>query len=132
MPSEWPGTVPFRRGSSATGQRSGWDLRSIHEHPSAIAARDEILEDLRGGVTSIELRLADGHRTTGLRFAGASEPATDREVPLDDELAEVIGRALEGVDLEIAPIALDAGARVREAAGALLSLWDRRGLAPDR
>lgn len=114
MDAGWPGFAPRRRGASAADGWVGWDLRSIHDAPTPETARSEILEDLRGGVSSIELRLAKREGGVGLLLRSVDD--------LDD--------ALGGVDLGIAPIALDAGDAFREAAAVLLALWRRRGVDP--
>ncbi|HVS16391.1 MAG TPA: methylmalonyl-CoA mutase family protein [Thermoanaerobaculia bacterium] len=111
-----PGAAPFRRAADVTGNRSGWDVRSIVDAASPEECNREALGDLLGGVRSIELRLADPpSREAGVRLR-----------TLDD-----LDRALADIDLAIAPVALDAGGSFRAPAAMLIALWERRGLAPD-
>lgn len=69
-----------------------WDLRGATGHPDPVRARADILADLEGGAASVLLSL-DPRGETGTAVGSA------------DDLA----RALEGVILELAPVALDAG-----------------------
>ena len=57
----YPGQAPFVRGRTADGNRAGWDVRQRHGHPDPKTAREEIMEDLYGGVSSVWLQLGDGH-----------------------------------------------------------------------
>ena len=91
-----PGRPPFVRGATADGPvPDGWDVRQRHDDPDPRAAHDAVLADLENGVTSIWL--ATGH--------GA-------------ELATV----LDGVLLDLAPVALDTGGADTGAAAAYLDL----------
>jgi methylmalonyl-CoA mutase len=104
----FPGQAPFVRGRTAAGHRDGWDVRQRHEHPDPAVAREQIMEDLEGGVSSLWLGLDDG------------------QIPVDalpDVLAEVY--------LDLAPVVLDAGGQFSEAAEVFLSTAARRGVAPD-
>ena len=56
----YPGQPPFVRGRGPAGNRSGWDVRQRHEHPDPAVAREQIMEDLEGGVSSLWLGLGDG------------------------------------------------------------------------
>lgn len=69
-----------------------WDLRTAVEHPDLARANEQALEDLNGGAQSLLIRL-DPTGETGI--AAGSQ----------DDLA----RVLDGVLLELAPLALDAG-----------------------
>lgn len=71
---------------------SPWDLRVAIAHPDAARANAELLTDLEGGAASAVVRI-DPTGRTGVAIGSA------------DDLA----RALSGVVLELAPIALDAG-----------------------
>jgi methylmalonyl-CoA mutase len=101
----YPGQAPFVRGRTAAGHRSGWDIRQRHEHPDPAAAREQIMEDLEGGVGSLWLGLREGQIPIGA---------------LPDVLAEVY--------LDLAPIVLDAGERFTEAADVFLGIAARRGV----
>lgn len=79
-PSGYPGAAPFVRGASATRDSfSPWRIRSFVEAGSAEAANAEILEELTGGASCVEL-------------AGAVD----------------FKAALKGVHLDLAPVALSA------------------------
>jgi len=69
-----------------------WDLRTLVAHPDPTRASSEILRDLEGGAASVTL---------------AIDPAGARGVALGS--ADELARALQGVVLELAPVALDAG-----------------------
>ena len=56
----YPGQPPFVRGRGPAGNRGGWDVRQRHEHPDPATAREQILDDLEGGVSSLWLGLGDG------------------------------------------------------------------------
>jgi methylmalonyl-CoA mutase len=99
----YPGQAPFVRGRTAAGHRSGWDVRQRHEHPDPAVAREQIMEDLDGGVSSLWLGLGDGQIPVGA---------------LPDVLA--------GVYLDLAPVVLDAGERFAEAADVFLGAAARR------
>ena len=88
-----PGRPPYVRGGTTDGPApEGWDVRQRHEGPDV---REAILADLENGVTSVWLATGDGA-----------------------ELASV----LEGVLLDLAPVALDTGGADTGAAAAYLDL----------
>ncbi len=101
----YPGQAPFVRGRTAAGHRAGWDVRQRHEHPDPAVAREQIMEDLEGGVGSLWLGLGDGQIPIGA---------------LPDVLADVY--------LDLAPVALDAGERFAEAADVFLGTAAQRGV----
>ncbi|MFH8580908.1 methylmalonyl-CoA mutase subunit beta [Streptomyces zaomyceticus] len=100
-----PGFAPFVRGGRAEGNTlGGWDVRQRH-----LAADGEaVLSDLENGVTSLWL----GVGATG--------------VPVSS-----LDKVLEGVYLDLAPVALDAGDETAAAAERLLRLYEERGVADD-
>ncbi|MCX2185311.1 methylmalonyl-CoA mutase subunit beta [Streptomyces sp. SKN60] len=100
-----PGFAPFVRSGRAEGNTAGgWDVRQRHRTADAEA----VLTDLENGVTSLWLTVgADG-------------------IPVD-----ALGRVLEGVYLDLAPVVLDAGADTTAAAEELFALYGRRGVAAD-
>ncbi|MBN8868047.1 MAG: hypothetical protein J0H98_10890 [Solirubrobacterales bacterium] len=107
-PAGLPGQAPFVRGTRA-GRH--WQIRQVQTQPDRVKANKEILEDLNGGVTEITLRLGrDGISISTL-----------------DHLSEV----LEGVYLDLAGVALEAGAAAPAAAALLTALWRENGIAPD-
>jgi methylmalonyl-CoA mutase len=103
-----PGAPPFVRGATQPAAAAiGWDVRTRHADPDVKRTNDAVLADLETGATSLWLVVGDG----GLAVAD-------------------LGAALDGVYLDLAPIALDAGAQCHEAAQALLSVAEQRGVDP--
>jgi methylmalonyl-CoA mutase len=105
-----PGQPPFTRGSTAARPSGVWDIRQFHSETDPAAANAAILEDLEGGVTSIALHIS-APGTSGLRL----EPGA-------------IARALDGVLLDVCPVALVAGENFEPAARQLIALWDAKGI----
>lgn len=100
-----PGFAPFVRGSRPEGNTAdGWDLRQRH----TTVADGVALADLENGVTSLWLVVGEGG------------------IPISS-----LGRVLDGVYLDLAPVALDAGADVQAAARVLLRLYEERGVAKE-
>jgi methylmalonyl-CoA mutase len=99
-----PGQPPFVRGSCVDG--AGWDVRQRHADPDADRTNRAALADLSNGATSLWLLLGE---------AGLAVPD--------------LSTALDGVYLDLAPIALDAGAQTRDAAEAFLRLVAEQGIA---
>ncbi|MCZ9344315.1 methylmalonyl-CoA mutase family protein, partial [Streptomyces sp. TRM76130] len=101
-----PGFAPFVRGGRAEGHAAGgWDVRQRH----TVADRAAVLADLENGVTSLWLTVGEH---TGFPVAA-------------------LGAALDGVHLELAPVALDAGAETGPAVRRLLDLYEERGADPE-
>jgi methylmalonyl-CoA mutase len=97
-----PGFAPYVRGSRPEGNTvGGWDVRQRH----TALADGAVLADLENGGTSLWLVLGEGG------------------IPVDG-----LGRALEGVYLDLAPVVLDAGRDTGRAAEALLRLYADRGV----
>ncbi len=92
----------------------GWDIRQLQTDEDPAVANAAILEDLAGGATSITLQIA----TSGWSGLASSEAA--------------IGRALDGVLLDVCPVALRAGERTLEAAASLMTVWKARGLSAEQ
>ncbi|MEQ4718575.1 methylmalonyl-CoA mutase subunit beta [Nonomuraea sp. B19D2] len=84
-----PGEPPYVRGTRVVG---GWDVRQRH----AVADPEAVLADLENGVTSLWLVVGDG------------------AIPVD-----ALGAVLKDVYLDLAPVVLEAGEHVREAAEVL-------------
>ncbi|WYB29223.1 methylmalonyl-CoA mutase family protein [Streptomyces sp. SM1P] len=104
----FPGFAPFTRGSRAEGNAAGgWDVRQHHALTDPARLNEALLGDLENGVTSLWLTVGG--------------PAG---VPVDG-----LARALEGVYLDLAPVALDAPADLDAAATELLRLYEERGVA---
>ncbi|MER5833881.1 methylmalonyl-CoA mutase family protein [Streptomyces sp. NPDC002130] len=101
----FPGFAPFVRGGRAEGNTvGGWDVRQRH----CAADRDAVLGDLENGVTSLWLTVGEG---------GIAVPD--------------LGRVLDGVYLDLAPVVLDAGRDTESAARELLRVYEERGVARD-
>jgi methylmalonyl-CoA mutase len=109
-PAGLPGKAPFVRGTRA-GRH--WQIRQEQTHPDPAVANREILEDLNGGVTEITLR-----------FDTAGDGILIHNL---DELS----LALDGVYLDLAPVALDAGHDSLAAAALLVAHWRETGVAPE-
>jgi methylmalonyl-CoA mutase len=108
VPPGFPGLPPFLRGGRPQGSvDGGWDVRQRHADPDPVATGRAVLSDLENGVGSLWLRVGTGALPVSA---------------LDDVLA--------GVHLDLAPVVLDAGAEFREAADALLAVFDDRALPP--
>ncbi len=131
-PSGFPGAQPYTRSSTAAGNRvDNWDVRQVHAYPDPQKCNDVILKELSRGVTSVIVRF-DAAARGGLDAdaAGAKGLAGDDGVmvySVDD-----LDLLLTGVLLDLAPIALDAGAQFLPAAGLLAALWERRGVSADK
>lgn len=101
----FPGQVPFTRGSQAARPLdAAWDVRSVVSGPDVATANARAIQDLERGVTSLEVNW-DG------------DPERLRAV-------------LDGVHVELAPIALRPGYDFAGAADAMVALWTERGLDP--
>ncbi|MFE8990056.1 methylmalonyl-CoA mutase family protein [Streptomyces collinus] len=101
-----PGFAPFVRGGRPEGNTlGGWDVRQRH----TVTDGGPVLTDLENGVTSLWL---------GVGGSGIPVPE--------------LGRVLDGVHLDLAPVVLDAGPDTEPAARELLRLYEERGVAPDR
>ena len=103
-----PGHAPFTRGTALPRMAGGWDIRQFQTASDPKVANAEALEDLEGGATSIALHIAH-----------PSVPG----LPIE---ADAIATALEGVLLDLCPIALIAWDKAPEAANALNAVWDKR------
>jgi methylmalonyl-CoA mutase len=87
-----PGVAPFIRGARAVNDPYlPWDIRQVVSHPDPAIAADQVMEALEGGVSSIELRVD----------AAGEHGAVARS-------AVDIARVLNGIKLDLAPIALEA------------------------
>jgi methylmalonyl-CoA mutase len=131
-PDGFPGLLPFVRGARPLGAvQTGWDLRQEHAHPDLDTTNQAILDDLRGGVTSLLLRL-DFAARNGLD----PDEAPAAELAGRDGLmvyhADDLDRALAGVHLDMIGVTLEAGAAFLPAAALLVALWRRRGVGPDQ
>jgi methylmalonyl-CoA mutase len=107
-PGGLPGAPPFLRGASAAGTtQDGWDVRSrVPLEGDGSRTNERVLAELEGGANSILLE-------TG-------------ELPANPAVLE---RALKSVYLDLAAIALDSGPHAPAWAQALISVWERQGIA---
>ncbi|WP_022927418.1 methylmalonyl-CoA mutase family protein [Patulibacter americanus] len=130
-PGGVPGRAPFVRGTlSGTGEdEPAWEIRQEQTHPERRAANAAILEDLEGGASAITVRLdraARGGHAPGNDAFAATRGRDGVMVSTVDDLDAV----LDGVHLDLAPVAVDAGAQAVPAAALTLALLGRRGTAP--
>ena len=129
-PSGFPGAMPFTRGGRAAGNRvDGWDIRQSYEEPDPARGNEIILNELARGVTSLYLSWDE-----------AAQAGLDGDDPRADTLAgrsgimlyslDDLDRLLTGVQLELVPLALKAGAQFLPAAAMVAALWQRRRVKP--
>ena len=108
--AELPGEFPFTRGAPAAPlveDQEGWDVRTPVFATDAAAANGDALADLEGGATSLWIPLLDG----GLQ-------------------PEHLEQVLQGVLVDLAPVALEAPTDPRGAAEALCAVLDAHGADP--
>lgn len=105
-----PGFAPFVRGGTPQGgAAAGWDVRQRHADADPARANEALLADLENGTTSLWLAVGPG----GLPVSG-------------------LAQAVDGVYLDLAPVALDAGAVYADAARELLRLYTERDVPRDQ
>jgi methylmalonyl-CoA mutase len=130
-PAGLPGYAPFVRGAQVLGNvLAGWDVRQEHAHPDPAVANSQILEDLNGGVSSIDLRF-DGAGMHG--FDADDQKAaelTGRDGVSVSSVADIT-RLTQGVKLDIAGFHLDAGAAFLPAAGLYVAAAQQAGVSLD-
>lgn len=107
-----PGAAPYTRGMRANAEKLGWDIRQYHAGSDPKAVNEAVLEDLAGGATSISLAIGG---PGGLSLGSGA-----------------LAKALDGVLLDICPVALTAGEDAPAAAAELMSVWDARAIAADK
>ncbi|MFP5021774.1 methylmalonyl-CoA mutase family protein [Pseudonocardia phyllosphaerae] len=101
-----PGAWPYTRGPLTDGHvPEGWDVRQRHAGTDPKAVREALLADLECGVNSVWLRVGEGG------------------VPISE-----LATTLDGVYLDLAPVALDAGIDAVDAAQAYLDLAEHFGV----
>ncbi len=94
-----PGQAPYTRGSVASRELDGWDIRAWFADPDVERTAEHVLTDIENGVNSLWISVGDG------------------TVP-----AEALGRILEPVFLDLAPVVLDAPDDPMTAARALVDV----------
>jgi hypothetical protein len=111
-PGGVPGLAPFVRGTGGGTKEheTAWEIRQQQAHPDRRAANKALMEDLVGGATAIELRpdrAARGGHAPGTDAFAATRGVDGTMISTVDDLETV----LEGVFVELAPIAIDGGAQ---------------------
>jgi len=124
-PSGLPGKAPFVRGTRA-GRH--WQIRQEQTNPDRARANAEILQDLTGGVTEITLRL-DRAAREGFAPGSAEFEAARGDDGIAISNLDHLSQVLEGVHLDMAGVALEAGASAPAAAALLAAHWRENGIA---
>ena len=83
---------PSERTATPAKATRGWDIRTLVRGPDPASANADILQDLAGGAASVLIRL-DPTGADGIAVGSAED----------------VARLLDGVLIDLAPIALDAG-----------------------
>ncbi|MBK8293753.1 MAG: hypothetical protein IPK93_02880 [Solirubrobacterales bacterium] len=127
-PAGLPNKAPFVRGTRA-GRH--WQIRQEQAQPDRNIANGEILEDLNGGVTEVTLRF-----DRAARFAARPGTAEFDEARGQDGISisnlDDLSQVLAGVYLDMAGVALDAGAATLPAAALLAAQWRENGIGSDQ
>jgi methylmalonyl-CoA mutase len=110
----------YQRSASAhavTGQTPGaaWTLMQRVDHPDPAAANAQALDDLENGATGLLLVFAGSLSSNGYGL---------------DPSAAALGRALDGVELDLIAIDLNVSPVSRHIVGAFAALAKDRGLSP--
>ena len=100
-----PGQAPFTRGSTATRELDGWDVRAWFTDPDAERTARDVVADLENGVNSLWISAGSGG------------------VPID-----ALATILEPVFVDLAAVALDAPFEPVEAAQALAAVIADKGV----
>lgn len=108
----FPGYADFLRGGAP--RRDGWQMRQLCDLTDPAEANARMLRDLEAGAGGVILAV-ERPGAPGCRIDSA------------DDLA----RALDGIDMTLAPVHLEAGARGGEMAEMLWAVWQQAGL-PER
>ena len=101
------------RARPAADPDRAWDLRVLVDHPDPATANALALSELEGGAASL-LIVIDPNGETGVAVAGKAD----------------LERVLDGVHLDLAPVALDAGFHGAAAARWLAEIAEVRTLKP--
>jgi len=128
-PSGLPGQQPFTRGGRAIGSAAhGWDIRQVVDHPELDQANRLLTEELQRGTTSLLIHFGATARH-GLDHAAPAAAGLAPAPGVSAETLDQLDRLLTGIQLELVPLALSAGAGFLGAAALLAALWQRRGIA---
>lgn len=129
-PSGVSGSMPMTRGARVLGgSQHGWDIRQERVESDPATLNAALLDDLRGGVGSVVLRL-DAAARSGLdgddaRGAGLCARDGAAVYSLGD-----LEMCLAGVHPEMIWIGLEAGSAFAQGAALLSALWSARGVKP--
>jgi len=127
-PGGFPGQPPFVRGPRQPDRTvAGWDIRQEHGHPDPAVANAEIIEDLAGGVTSIELRLDDA-ASQGLDADDIIAAELMGRNGVSVSSAADIERLVRDVKLDVAGFHIDAGAAFLPAASLYVAAAKKAGV----
>lgn len=127
-PAGLPNRAPFVRGTRA-GRH--WQIRQVQAHPDRDTANAEILEDLNGGVTEVTLRFDRAARSGAVPGSSGFDSLRGQDgisISTLDDLSQV----LEGVYLDMAGIAIDAGPATLPAAALLAAQWRENGIQSEQ
>ncbi len=106
-PTGLPGQAPFTRGSAATRELDGWDVRAWFADPDADLTAQHVLTDVENGVNSLWIAVGDG------------------AVPTD-----ALARVLEPVFVDLAPVVVEDPTDPLGAAQALDAVVDDKAVDP--
>lgn len=123
-----PGSPPLLRGATTLGNtQAGWDVRQLLVEGDLQELNRVALDELERGATSLELCWDRAGR------AGLDPDIHGADVGIEGVSISCLGdldRALDGVQLELCTVALDAGPSFASAASLFLALIERRGCNP--
>jgi methylmalonyl-CoA mutase len=109
-----PGQYPYTRGSRRNSDnRHGWQIAQSYDETDPARLNRQLLAELEGGVSSIELHLTASEQSQGLHCRDLS----------------TLDNALSGVQLELIHVALTPDASNTWQTAALLALCQQRGHA---
>ncbi|MCA9647822.1 MAG: acyl-CoA mutase large subunit family protein, partial [Myxococcales bacterium] len=123
-----PGAPPFVRGATPLGNTTGgWDIRQCLMEGDLAELNRVALDELERGATSLELCWDRAGR------AGLDPDVHGADVGIEGVSISCLAdleRALDGVQLELCTVALDAGPSFASAASLYLALIEQRGCNP--
>ncbi len=102
-----PGQAPFTRGSAATRELDGWDVRAWFTDPDPDVTAEQVVTDLENGANSLWLSVGDGAVPTS-----------------------ALARVLEPVFVDLAPVVVEDPTDPLAAAQALDAVLDDKAVAP--
>jgi methylmalonyl-CoA mutase len=131
-PLGFPGLAHFVRGSTPLGAvETGWDVRQEFSEPEISVANKAILDDLAGGITSVQLQLdhsvRQGWDPDDARIGKTTEPGGILAYHIVD-----FEELFADVHLDMIQVGIDAGAAFLPAAALLVGLWRKRNLSGDQ